>query len=136
MTSSQDFTPQDFNVLGQRVSLLEDRQIDLRLAVSSLIETVNLHQANFEAMQRRAEERDREMNLKFEIFVTAMQTMQSEVKEMQSEVKQMQFEVKQMQSEVKEIQSEVRGLQAENRRILDYLLGQQDDDSPNPTQPI
>ena len=129
MTSSQDFTPQDFNVLGQRVSLLEDRQIDLRLAVSSLIETVNLHQANFEAMQRRAEERDREMNLKFEIFVTAMQTMQSEVK-------QMQFEVKQMQSEVKEMQSEVRGLQAENRRILDYLLGQQDDDSPNPTQPI
>ena len=58
------------------------------------------------------------------------------MKEMQSEVKQMQFEVKQMQSEVKEIQSEVRGLHAENRRILDYLLGQQDDDSPNPTQPI
>ena len=132
MTSSQDFTPEGFNVLGQRVSLLEDRQIDLRLAVSSLIETVNLHQANFEVMQRRAEERDREMNLKFEIFVTAMQTMQSEVKQMQSEVKE-------IQSEVKEIQSEVRGLQAENRRILDYLLGQQgqrDDDSPNPTQPI
>jgi hypothetical protein len=118
MTSSQDFTPEGFNVLGQRVSLLEDRQIDLRLAVSSLIETVNLHQANFEVMQRRAEERDREMNLKFEIFVTAIETIQSEVKE---------------------IQSEVRGLQAENRRILDYLLGQQgqrDDDSPNPTQPI
>ena len=114
MTSSQDFTPEGFNVLGQRVSLLEDRQIDLRLAVSSLIETVSLHQANFEAMQRRAEERDREMNRKFEIFVTAMQTMQSEVKQMQSEV---------------------RGLQAENRRILDYLLGQQDDDSPNPAQP-
>jgi hypothetical protein len=103
MTSSQDFTPQGFTVLGQRVNRLEDRQIDLRLAVSSLIETVNLHQANFEAMQRRAEQREIEMDRKFEIFVTALQA----------------------------IQSEVRGLQAENRRILDYLLGQQDDDSPD-----
>ena len=104
-------------MLGQRVNLLEDRQIDLRLAVSSLIETVNLHQANFEAMQRRAEQREIEMDRKFDILVEVVQAMQSEIKE--------------VQSEVKEVQSEVRGLQAENRRILDYLLGQQDDDSPD-----
>ena len=101
MTFSQD---SQGTALEQRVNLLEDRQIDLRLAVSSLIETVNLHQANFEAMQRRAEQREMEMDRKFEIFVTALQAMQSEIKE---------------------VQSEVRGLQAENRRILDYLLGQQ-----------
>ncbi|MFZ4665272.1 MAG: hypothetical protein ACOYME_02470 [Prochlorotrichaceae cyanobacterium] len=101
MTPSQDFPPQSIT-LDQRVSRLEDRQIDLRMAVSSLVDTVNLHQTNFETMQRN-----------IELILLRMQTTQSEIKEMQSEIKEMQLDIK--------------GLQAENRRILDYLLGQQSD---------
>jgi peptidoglycan hydrolase CwlO-like protein len=108
MTPSQDFPPQSIT-LDQRVSRLEDRQIDLRMAVSSLVDTVNLHQTNFETMQRN-----------IELILLRMQTTQSEIKEMQSEIKE-------MQSEIKEMQLDIKGLQAENRRILDYLLGQQSD---------
>jgi len=101
MTPSQDFPPQSIT-LNERVNRLEDRQIDLRMAVSSLVDTVNLHQTNFETMQRN-----------IELILLRMQTTQSEIKEMQSEIKEMQVDIK--------------GLQAENRRILDYLLGQQSD---------
>ena len=104
MPPSEDFAPQG-TILEQRVDRLENREIDLRMAVSALIETVNVHQANFEAMQRQSEQRARETDRKFDAIVEAIQTMQSEIKEMQSEV---------------------RGLQTENRRILDHLLGQQE----------
>ena len=104
MAPSEDFAPQS-TVLEQRVDRLENREIDLRMAVSALVETVNLHQANFEAMQRnieamnrQSEQRARETDRKFEAIVEAIQVMQSEI----------------------------RGLQTENRRILDHLLGQQD----------
>jgi len=104
MAPSEDFAPQG-TVLEQRVDRLENREIDLRMAVSAMIDTVNLHQANFEAMQRnmeamnrQSEQRARENDRKFEVIVEAIQTMQSEI----------------------------RGLQTENRRILDHLLGQQD----------
>ena len=97
MAPSEDFAPQG-TVLEQRVDRLENREIDLRMAVSALIDTVNLHQANFEAMQRQSEQRARETDRKFEAIVEAIQVMQSEI----------------------------RGLQTENRRILDHLLGQQD----------
>ena len=97
MAPSEDFAPQS-TVLEPRVDRLENREIDLRMAVSALIDTVNLHQANFEAMQRQSEQRARETDRKFEAIVEAIQVMQSEI----------------------------RGLQTENRRILDHLLGQQD----------
>ena len=104
MAPSEDFAPQG-TVLEQRVDRLENREIDLRMAVSAMIDTVNLHQANFEAMQRnmeamnrQSEQRARENDRKFEVIVQAIQTMQSEI----------------------------RGLQTENRRILDHLLGQQE----------
>lgn len=113
MTPSQDFPPQSIT-LDQRVNRLEDRQIDLRMAVSSLVDTVNLHQTNFETMQRN-----------IELILLRMQTTQSEMKEMRSEMREMQSEMKEMQSEIKEIRSDIKGLQTENRRILDYLLGQQ-----------
>ena len=40
------------NDLTNRVQRLEVDNIDLKLAVSALIETVDLHQRNFEASQR------------------------------------------------------------------------------------
>ncbi|MCH4905119.1 hypothetical protein GSN00_12200 [Cylindrospermopsis raciborskii CHAB3438] len=75
---------------------MENQLIDIRLAVSALLETVAIHQRNFEVMQRN-----------FDSVVIEMREMQSEIRE--------------MQSEVREIQLDVRGLQTENRRILDIL---------------
>ncbi|UJL33803.1 hypothetical protein C6N34_000600 [Cylindrospermopsis raciborskii Cr2010] len=80
----------------ERMDSMENQLIDIRLAVSALLETVAIHQRNFEVMQRN-----------FDSVVIEMREMQSEIRE--------------MQSEVREIQLDVRGLQTENRRILDIL---------------
>ncbi|BAZ91037.1 hypothetical protein NIES932_25430 [Raphidiopsis curvata NIES-932] len=80
----------------ERMDNMENQLIDIRLAVSALLETVAIHQRNFEVMQRN-----------FDSVVTEMREMQSEIRE--------------IQSEVREIQLDVRGLQTENRRILDIL---------------
>ncbi len=80
----------------ERMDSMENQLIDIRLAVSALLETVAIHQRNFEVMQRN-----------FDSVVTEMREMQSEIRE--------------IQSEVREIQLDVRGLQTENRRILDIL---------------
>ncbi|KRH96744.1 MULTISPECIES: hypothetical protein [Cylindrospermopsis] len=87
----------------ERMDSMENQLIDIRLAVSALLETVAIHQRNFEVMQRN-----------FDSVVIEMREMQSEIREMQSEIRE-------MQSEVREIQLDVRGLQTENRRILDIL---------------
>ena len=122
MAPSEDFAPQS-TVLEQRVDRLENREIDLRMAVSALVETVNLHQANFEAMQRnieamnrQSEQRARETDRKFEVFVEAIQQQARETDR--------KFEA--IVEAIQVMQSEIRGLQTENRRILDHLLGQQD----------
>ncbi|QNP30376.1 hypothetical protein [Cylindrospermopsis curvispora] len=80
----------------ERIDNMENQLIDIRLAVSALLETSVIYQRNFEVMQRN-----------FDNVVVEMRQMQSEIRE--------------MQSEVREIQLDVRGLQTENRRILDIL---------------
>jgi len=95
---------------------LENREIDLRMAVSALVETVNLHQANFETMQRQSEQQARETDRKFEVIVQAIQQQARETdRKFEAIVQAIQI-----------MQSEIRELQTENRRILDHLLGQQD----------
>jgi len=95
---------------------LENREIDLRMAVSALVETVNLHQANFETMQRQSEQQARETDRKFEVIVQAIQQQARETDR--------KFEA--IVQAIQTMQSEIRGFQTENRRILDHLLGQQD----------
>ena len=80
----------------ERMDNMENQLIDIRLAVSALLETSVIYQRNFEVMQRN-----------FDNVVVEMRQMQSEIRE--------------IQSEVREIQLDVRGLQTENRRILDIL---------------
>jgi chromosome segregation ATPase len=87
----------------ERMDNMENQLIDIRLAVSALLETSVIYQRNFEVMQRN-----------FDSVVI-------EIREMQSEIREMQSEIREIQSEVREIQLDVRGLQTENRRILDVL---------------
>lgn len=70
--------------------------IDMRLAVSALLETSIHYQRNFDTIQRN-----------FEMVI--------------AEIREIRSDMLQMQSEIKEIQMDVRGLQTENRRILDIL---------------
>ncbi|MBC5795739.1 hypothetical protein H5968_11425 [Sphaerospermopsis sp. LEGE 00249] len=79
-----------------RMDKMENQLIDMRLAVSALLETATHHQRNFETMQRNFD------------------TLVLEIRDMRSDMMQ-------MQSEIREIQMDVRGLQTENRRILDIL---------------
>ncbi|MBW4674065.1 MAG: hypothetical protein KME52_08595 [Desmonostoc geniculatum HA4340-LM1] len=86
-----------------RINRMEDQLIDMRLAVSALLETVTQHQRNFETIQRN-----------FDTVVT-------EIRDIRVEMRDMRTDMLQMQAEVREIQVDVRGLQTENRRILDIL---------------
>ncbi len=81
---------------GDRINRMEDQLIDMRLAVSALLETVTQHQRNFETIQRNFET----MNHRFIDIAT---------------------ELRDIRVDMREMQSEVRGLQTENRRILDIL---------------
>ncbi len=88
--------------LENQVSRLENSNIDIRLAVSALIETATQHQLNFEAMERRMEASQAESNRRFE-------------------ESNRRFEA--LLAEIQIIKAEIRGLQTENRRILDRVFG-------------
>lgn len=86
-----------------RIDKMENQLIDMRLAVSALLETATHHQRNFDTIQRNFE------------------TMQRNFDTLVLEIRDMRSDMMQMQSEIREIQMDVRGLQTENRRILDIL---------------
>jgi hypothetical protein len=81
---------------GDRINKMENQLIDMRLAVSALLETVTQHQRNFETIQRNTA-----------AIITEIRDIRVDMQEMRADMLQM--------------QSEVRGLQTENRRILDIL---------------
>lgn len=80
----------------QQLDRVENQMIDLRLATSALIETVPVHQRNFEVMERH------------------IATLYQEIQEIKTEIRD-------IQTEIREIRLDTRGLQTENRRILDEL---------------
>ena len=86
-----------------RLNRLEDQMIDMRLAVSALLETVTQHQRNFETIQRNFER-------------------------ISIEIRDMKIEIRDLRTDTLQIQSEVRGLQTENRRILDILQDRRPDE--------
>lgn len=79
-----------------RLNRLENQMIDIRLAVSALLETVTQHQRNFETIQRN-----------FELTQRNIDSLVTEIRD--------------IRADTREMQAEVRGLQVENRRILDIL---------------
>lgn len=65
----------------ERLNRVEDQMIDMRLAVSALLETVTQHQRNFETIQPN-----------FETLATEMREMRSDMQTMQSEIRGLQTE--------------------------------------------
>jgi chromosome segregation ATPase len=90
------YRPTQFMTQDDRINRMENQLIDMRLAVSALLETVTQHQRNFETVQRN-----------FETVIT--------------EIRDIRLDMQEMRADMQEMQSEVRGLQTENRRILDIL---------------
>ncbi len=88
---------------GDRINRMEDQLIDMRLAVSALLETVTQYQRNFETIQRNTQ-----------VIIAEIRDIRTDMQEMRSDMQEMRVDMLQMQSEV-------RGLQTENRRILDIL---------------
>lgn len=86
-----------------RLNRLEDQMIDMRLAVSALLETVTQHQRNFETIQRN-----------FEVTQRNMDTLMTEIRDIRTDMREMQLEI--------------RGLQTDNRRILDSLTQRREGD--------
>jgi septal ring factor EnvC (AmiA/AmiB activator) len=94
----------------ERINCMEDQLIDMRLAVSALLETVTVHQHNFETSQRN-----------FEVSQRNMENMQREIRDLRTDMVE-------VTSEIRDIQTDVRGLQTENRRILDILQNRNTED--------
>jgi hypothetical protein len=84
----------------QRLNRVEDQLIDMRLAVSALLDTVTLHQGNFERI------------------ATELRDIRQESREIRQDMQQ---NMQEMRQEMLQMQSEIKGLQTENRRILDIL---------------
>jgi septation ring formation regulator EzrA len=64
-----------------RINRMDMQLIDMRLAVSALVETVTQHQRNFETVQRN-----------FETVITEIRDIRLDMQEMQSEVRGLQTE--------------------------------------------
>ncbi len=95
---------------NNRMDRMEDQLIDMRLAVSALLETVTQHQRNFETIQRN-----------FETTNNRFVAVVSEIKDIRTDMQQMRADMQQMRADMLQMQSEVKGLQTENSRILDIL---------------
>lgn len=93
-----------------RLENLENQMIDIRMAVSALLETAAQHQQNFERLA--TEIRD----IKVEI-----RDIKVEIRDLRSDMQVMNAEIRDLRADTLQIQAEVRGLQTENRRILDIL---------------
>ncbi|MCU0541896.1 MAG: hypothetical protein MUE44_06850 [Oscillatoriaceae cyanobacterium Prado104] len=90
--------------IPSRVDRAENDIIDIKLAISALISTTEVHQRNIETMNRNIEGM-------FQIMTQSLQRMEA------------------MESEIRDIKTEIRGLQTENRRMLDILQQRNSDDT-------
>ena len=82
--------------IPNRVDRLENDAIDIKVAISALISTTEVHQRNIEIMNRNIETQQRNIDAMLQLMTQSLQRM-----------------------EVMEL--DIRGLQTENRRILDIL---------------
>lgn len=90
--------------IPSRVDRIENDTIDIKVAISALISTTEIHQQNIETMNRNIE-------AMFQIMTQSLQRMEI------------------MESDIREIQTDIRGLQIENRRILDILQQRNTDET-------
>jgi phage-related tail protein len=97
--------------MPNRVDRLESDTIDLKVAVSALISTTEVHQRNIETISRNIETMNRQMETTNRNIDAMLQLMTQSLQRM----------------EVMEL--DIRGLQTENRRILDILQNRNTDDA-------
>jgi chromosome segregation ATPase len=102
--------PTQFMTQDDRINRMENQLIDMRLAVSALLETVTQHQRNFETIQRN-----------FETIWSTLESHNQRFTAIMTEIRDIRLDMREMRVDMQEMQSEVRGLQTENRRILDIL---------------
>lgn len=91
------------NDLPGRVDRLENDSIDLKMAVSALLSTVEIHQRDMEAFRINADRTNRNVEAILQIMSQSLERMEA-------------------------MESDIRGLQTENRRILDVLQQRNNDD--------
>ena len=103
--------------LPTRVDRLENDAIDIKVAVSALISTTEIHQRNIETMNRNIET----MNRNIEIHQGNIETMNHNIDAM------LQLMTQSLQR-MEVVELDIRGLQTENRRILDVLQQRNTDD--------
>ena len=96
--------------IPNRVERIENDMSDIKVAISALISTTEIHQHNIETMNRNIETMNRNIEAMFQIMTQSLQRMEI------------------MESDIREIQTDIRGLQTENRRILDILQQRSNDD--------
>ena len=82
--------------IPNRVERIENDSFDIKVAVSALISTTEVHQRNIETMNRNIETQQGNIDAMLQLMTQSLQRM-----------------------EVMEL--DIRGLQTENRRILDIL---------------
>ncbi|MEG4345990.1 hypothetical protein QUB70_22315 [Microcoleus sp. A003_D6] len=90
--------------IPNRVDRLENDAIDLKVAVSALISTTEVHQRNIEIMNRNIEINQRNIDAMLQLMTQSLQRMEV-------------------------VELDIRGLQTENRRILDILQQRNTDDA-------
>jgi chromosome segregation ATPase len=78
-----------------RLNRLENETIDLRLAVSALLNTVTVHQRNFE------------------VLVTEIRDIRVDMRQMEAEIKGLQTEIRGLQTENRRILDVLQGLSTE-----------------------
>lgn len=102
---------------NDRLNRLENQMIDIRIAVSALLETVTQHQSNFERLAIEI----RNINVEIRDIKLEIRDIKVEIRDIRSDMLVMNAEIRDLRADTLQIQSEVRGLQTENRRILDIL---------------
>jgi hypothetical protein len=106
--------PQPPESLESRVTNLERSMSDLKTAAEALLQTAQIHQANFEAVTTELQlsrQRQQESDERFEIILAELRQMKVD-----SDTR---FSIH---------QAEISGMQTEIRRILNRLLNQQSDE--------
>lgn len=115
-----------FDRLEQRLDLIEQRLEEGFSRPASLVldEVLALEQRTNERLDRLTE-RVEQLASSQQALVENQQVMQLGIRQLIEAMFQSSRQADADREQMRELQSEVRGLQAENRRILDYLFGQQ-----------
>lgn len=96
--------------LSNRVDRLENESIDIKMAVSALLTTVEIHQRDMETFRGSIDRTNQNLERTNRNVEAILQIMSQSLERMEA------------------MESDIRGLQTENRRILDVLQQRNTDD--------